>query len=98
MKKIILTILLFISYCSDADCVYGAKDKESFRFLETGYGAKIYFSGGYSNDFVIEISGSIYNTYIDEIYFIKDDFCDYESDVIVIDGTVYDILSVSEID
>ena len=31
-------------------------------------------------------------------YLKPDDFCDYESDVIVIDGTVYDILSVSEID
>jgi len=99
MKKLILpSLLFFFSTSVFADCVFGAKDKTSYKIIETGYGAKIYFSGGYSSDFIIEISGSIYSSYINEIYFLKDDFCDYESDVIVIDEEVFDILSVTEID
>lgn len=99
MKKLILSSLLFFfSISVFANCVFGAKDKTSYKILETGYGAKIYFSGGYSSDFIIEISGSIYSSYIDEIYFLKDDFCDYESDVIVIDEEVFDILSVTEVE
>ena len=99
MKKLILpSLLFFLSTSVFADCVFGAKDKTSYKIIETGYGAKIYFSGGYSSDFIIEISGSIYSSYINEIYFLKDDFCDYESDVIVIDEEVFDILSVTEID
>lgn len=81
-----------------ADCVYGAKDKDSYKILETGYGAKIYFSGGYGSDFIIQLSGSLYSSYIDEIYFIKDDFCNYEDDVIVIDGEVFGVTSVNKID
>ena len=99
MKKLILlSLLFFLSTSVFADCVFGAKDKSSYKIIETGYGAKIYFSGGYSSDFIIELSGSIYSSYIDEIYFLKDDFCDFESDVIVIDEEVFDILSVTEID
>ena len=99
MKKLTTIILiLFFSAPVFADCVIGAKGHTSFRILETGYRAKIYFSGGYSSSFIIEIEGSIYNTYFDEIFFLKDDFCDYESDVIVIDEEVFDVLSVTQVD
>tara|TARA_B100001059_G_C17625742_1_gene471821 strand:+ start:277 stop:576 length:300 start_codon:yes stop_codon:yes gene_type:complete len=98
MRKLILpSILFFLSTSVFADCVFGAKDKTSYKIIETGYGAKIYFSGGYSSDFIIELSAPIYGSYIDEIYFLKDDFCDYESEVIVIDEEVFDVLSVTEI-
>ena len=98
MKKL-FTILLTIGtlYTASADCVYGAKDKSSYKIVDTGYGAKLYFSGGYGSDFIIELDGSIYSTYISEIYFIKDDFCNWESDVIVIDGEVFGVKSVTKL-
>lgn len=99
MKKLttLLLILLF-SVPVFADCVIGAKGHTSYRILETGYGAKIYFSGGYSSSFIIEIEGSLYSTSFEEIFFLKDDFCDYESDVIVIDEEVFDVLNVTQVD
>ena len=97
MKKTIL-ILSFLSVFNIvfADCVYDAKSKESFKVLKTGWGAQIYFTGGYGSDFIVEISGSIYS--VDEILILKDDFCSYESSVLYIDGEVFDIKSVTKID
>lgn len=97
MKKFLIFTLLILSFSNiSADCVYDAKSKESFKILETGWGATIYFTGGYGPDFIIKISGSIYSA--DEILILKDDFCSYESNVIYIDGEVYDITSVTKID
>lgn len=97
-----LILFIFLSLIapkeSKYDCIYDAKDKTSYKILETGYGAKIYFSGGYGSDFVIKINGSVYYKTVDEIYFIKNDFCDWEDDVIVIDDEVFGVQSVSRID
>lgn len=96
-----LTLLFSTSLHPDVEvtaqgCVYGAKDVDSYRVLETGYGAKIYFSGGY-NEFIIELSGSLYSSSIDDIFFIKDDFCSYESDVLVIDEEVFGVNKVTKL-
>ena len=98
MRKL-LTVLFTIGmlYTAQADCVYGAKDVTSYKVIDTGYGAKLYFSGGYGNDFIIELDGGMYSSYISEIYFVKDDFCSWESDVIVIDGEVFGVKSVSKL-
>ena len=89
---------LEISEKETLDCVYNAKSKESYRVLETGYGAKIYFSGGYGSAFVVKLDGSIYTKTFNEVYFIKDDFCDYEDDVLVIDDEVFGVQTVSKVD
>ena len=86
MKNTLFVILFLFTTSLYADCIWGAKDKDTYRVIDTGYGAKILFSGGYTNDFIIKIDGSIYSKDLEEVYFIKDDFCDWESDVIVIDG------------
>ena len=78
-------------------CVFGAKDKDSYKVISTGYNAKILFSGGYSSDFIIEIDGSIFYERLDDVYFIKDDFCSYENDVIVIDGEVFGVSKVTKL-
>lgn len=57
------------------DCAHSAKDRTSYKVIKTGYGAKILFLGGYSDDFIIEIDESIYNKTLEGVYFIKDDFC-----------------------
>ena len=93
-------LFLFITYLfsPNMDCVYDAKSKESYRVLETGYGPKIYFSGGYGSDFILELDGYVGYTNLDEVVMIKDSFCDWESDVILIDGEVYDIKKVTKVD
>ena len=97
MKNIFLTTLFLLSFnMVFADCVYSAKEKTSFQILTTGWGAKIFFSGGYGTNFIIELSGSIYS--IDELVILKDDFCSYESNVLYIDGEVYDVKSVTKVD
>ncbi|MDB4148616.1 hypothetical protein N9591_02595 [Flavobacteriaceae bacterium] len=99
---LILTSLFFIfsSFKIDAniDCIWGAKDKSGFKVLETGYGAKIYFSGGYSDNFIIKLDGSLYSNVLDEVYFIKDEFCDWEDDVIVINDEVFGVQKVTKVD
>ncbi len=97
MKNILFILVLLISVNSYADCVWDVKDKAEYKVINTGYGAKILFSGGYGDDFVIEIEGYVYSETLDEIYFIKDDFCDWESDVIVIEGEVFGVKSVSRL-
>tara|TARA_B100001741_G_C16196827_1_gene434007 strand:+ start:151 stop:444 length:294 start_codon:yes stop_codon:yes gene_type:complete len=97
MKKLILITLITISpFLLKADCVWGAKDKTTYKVLSTGYGGKIFFSGGYGSDFIIEIDGFIYEN-ISEIMFLKDDFCSWEDNVIYIDDEVYDVKSVEKI-
>ena len=91
-----LLILTFIS-SSSSDCVYGAKDKSSFQVISTGYGAKILFSEGLGSDFIIELDGSIYSKNLDEVFFIKDDFCDWEENVLVIDDEVFGVKSVEKL-
>ena len=89
---------LEISEKENFDCVYNAKSKESYRVLETGYGAKIYFSGGYGSDFILELEGYVGYTDLDEVMFIKDSFCDWASDVIIIDEEVYGVKKVTKVD
>jgi hypothetical protein len=99
MKKVFTIIFfLFLPFITYADCVRGAKDKTEYKVINTGYGAEILFSGGYGADFIIELDGSIYYETLDEIYFIKDDFCDWDSDVIVIDGEVFGVKTVSQLE
>ena len=102
MKGSIFILALLISplfNSNSVDCIWGAKDVESYRVLETGYGAKIYFSGGYgSSDFIIKLDGAIYYKTFNEIFFIKDDFCDWEDDVLVIDDEVFGVQKVTKVD
>ena len=78
-------------------CAWGAKDKDTYTVINTGYGAQILFEGGYSSDFIIAVDGWVYYDVLDEVYFLKDDFCDYESNVLVINGEVLGVNEVSEL-
>ena len=95
---ICFSLILLNSHNNSYECVWGAKDKTSYKVLETGYGAKVYFSGGYGSAFVVKLDGSIYTKTFNEVYFIKDDFCDYEDDVLVIDDEVFGVQTVTKVD
>ena len=100
MNKLITTLLiLLISTPTFADCVYDAQYKTSYKVIEeTACGAKIYFYGGGSTNFIVEVCGLIDTNYIEQLYFLKDNFCDYESEVIFIDGVSCDITAVTEVE
>ena len=96
IRAILIFCLSLHPLIKNADCVYGAKDKTSYKVLSTGYGGKIYFSGGYGNDFIIEVDGYV-SSYINEVMFLKDDFCSWEDNVIYIDEEVFDVKSVDKL-
>lgn len=94
-KILLLSILIFPSL-SKPDCVYNAKEKTKYQILSTGYGGKILFSGGYGNDFIVEVDGYVYSN-VDSVMILKDDFCSWESNAIYIDEEVFDVKSVTKI-
>ncbi len=81
----------------DLGCIFGAKDKTNYQVLKTGYKAKILFSGGWGADFIIELEGSIYSENLSDVYFIKDGFCSWEDNVIVIDDEVFGVAQVEKL-
>ena len=97
MVHLILSTILLAFNTSNLDCVYGAKDKSEFQVLSTGYRAKILFSEGVGSDFIIELDGSIYSKNPLEVYFIKDDFCNWEENVLVIDDEVFGVNTVEKL-
>ena len=96
MKKIIIVLFLFNAIQLSADCVWDAKDKTTYKVLKTGYGGKILFTGGYGSDFIIEIDGYV-SSYIESVIILKDDFCNWDDNVIYIDDEVFDVKSVTKI-
>lgn len=97
MLNLISFAILLAFNTSNLDCVSGAKDKSAFQVLSTGYGAKILFSDGLGSDFIIELNGSIYSKNLDEVYFIKDDFCNWDDNVLVIDDEVFGVKTVEKL-
>lgn len=95
-KKFLFVCLLLIPYFSSADCVYGAKDKTTYQILSTGYGGKILFSGGYGDDFIVEVEGYLIK-HVDSVVILKDDFCSWDSGVLYIDEEVFGVKSVEKI-
>jgi hypothetical protein len=94
-QKNILAILLFslVSLTSvQADCVYGAKNKTSFKVLGS---STILLSGGYGQDILIKTYSYFYST--SDVTVLKDSFCSYDSAVLHIDGEVVDAQSVTSL-
>ena len=89
--KLIISYLLLFSILN-ADCVYGAKDKTSFVILDTN---SIVLKGGYGSNILIKTYCYMYSS--SNIQVLKDDFCDYESAVIYVDGEVCDANQVKSL-
>ena len=75
-----------------ADCVYGAKSKTSYVFLDNH---TILLKGGYGRDILIKSFSFFYSS--SEVTVQKDDFCDYESTVLYVDGETVDAQQVKSI-
>jgi hypothetical protein len=89
MKKIIFCLLAFLSFSTQADCVYGAKSKMSFVILDSH---SILLKNGPGKDILIK-SFSFFNSG-STVTILKDSFCDYESAVLYVDGNVVDAQQV----
>lgn len=89
---IILLIILLFGIVSNADCVYGAKDKTKFKIIDE---KTILLTGGYGKDILIKI----YDYYTIQSYarvtVLKDSFCSYDSKVLLIDKRVTDVAEVT---
>lgn len=75
-----------------ADCVIGAKSETSFRVLDSN---TILLSGGYSGGILIKSFSFFYPT--STVSVLKDDFCDFDSDVLYVDGETVDVQQVKSI-
>ncbi len=89
--RILFSLFLAFGHLG-ADCVYGAKDKASFVVLDSN---SVVLNGGYGSDILIKTYCYIYSS--SDIQILKDDFCDYESAVMYIDGKVCDVNQIKKI-
>ena len=94
MKKLIGAIICIASLVtvSQADCVYGAKDKTSFQVLD---GNTLMLKGGYGSNIIIKTYSYFYSS--SNVQVLKDSFCSYDSAVLYIDGEVVNAQQVTRI-
>ena len=94
MKKLLIFILLLLSITTNSfgDCVWGAKDKTYFTFVNNH---TIILKGGLGSDILIKTYCTILRN--SNIQVLKDNFCSYESSVLYIDGEVCDVNQVESL-
>lgn len=96
MKTTILaacTIILALATSSKADCVVGAKNKTTYTRIDNH---TLLLQGGFGSDIIIKTFAFINQG--STIVVLKDDFCSYESAVLLIDGEVVDVQRVTKVD
>ena len=91
LQMVIAAYALCVS-AAHADCVYGAKSETSFRVLDSN---TILLSGGYAGQILIK-SFSFF-TSVSNVTVLKDDFCDFDSSVLYVDGETVDVQQVKSI-
>ena len=92
-KILFLIVLITIHTTLYADCVFGAKQKQSFQVLSNN---RILLTGGIGSDILIKTF--CFPNRSSSIQVLKDSFCSYESSVLYIDGEVCDANDVTSID
>lgn len=90
MKTAFSVLLSFCFFVTRADCVYNAKQCQTYQLINNN---TIILKDCYgSNDIIIRTYCYLYN--YSEILILKDEFCSYDSNVIVIDEEVCDVNEV----
>lgn len=84
---------LAVSQNAYAGCVISAKSKTSFTVLDSH---TIVLTGGVGNNILIRTFSFIYSS--STVTVLKDDFCDFDSAVLYIDGEVADVQRVETLD
>jgi len=85
-------ILMGCAVTANAECVVGAQSAITFRVLDTH---TIVLSGGPSGAILIK-SFAFFNT-SSSVSVLKDDFCDFDSNVLYVDGEAVDVQQVKSI-
>ena len=89
MRKVIILLFLFIGL--KADCVFGAKDSSTFQIIDSN----TLILKGYKN-ILIKTFCFVYPT--SNVTVLKDSFCDYDSNVLYVDGEVCNVNEVKDLD
>ena len=96
MKLFVMAIGLAASVgfanLSFADCILNAKSKTSYVVVDSH---TIIMKGGIGKDILIKSFSFFYST--SQVTVLKDDFCDYESSVLYVDGEVVDAQQVKSL-
>jgi hypothetical protein len=92
MLKIAAAAILGCSVTANAECVLGAQEATTFRVLDTH---TIVLSGGPSGAILIK-SFAFFNS-SSNVSVLKDDFCDFDSNVLYVDGEAVDVQQVKAI-
>ena len=93
MKNYYLFVVILVLFAfANADCIYNAKSVTSYRLIN----ANTVLFESYYNSFIVK-TYSYLTSYPSEVYFIKDSFCSYASDVFVWDGEVIDVSEVKKL-
>lgn len=81
-----------LSSTASAGCILNAKSKTSYVVLDSH---TILLKGGIGNDILIKSFAFFYST--SQVSVLKDNFCDYESSVLYVDGQVVDVQQVKSL-
>lgn len=92
MKTLILTIILStVVTVAHADCVFGAKNKTSYVVVDSN----TIILKGYGSDILIKTYS--YISSFSNVMVLKDSFCSYGSNVLLIDGSPASVSDVTSL-
>lgn len=89
MKLIPIFSMMLAAHLCHAECVLNAKSKVSFQVIDSH---TIMLTGGLGKGIIIKTFAFL--TSVSKVTVLKDDFCDYESAVLYVDGEVIDVQQV----
>jgi hypothetical protein len=85
-------LLTSLATTANADCALNAKSKTSFVVLDSH---TIILKGGFGKDILIKSFAFFHSS--SDVTVLKDDFCDFESNVLYVDGETIDVQQVKNI-
>ncbi|MBB3257680.1 hypothetical protein F4827_002545 [Paraburkholderia bannensis] len=92
MKKMVVAWLLVIAATAHADCVLNAKQATNFQVLDNH---TILLSGGIAGQILIKSFAFFHPS--SRVTVLKDNFCDFESSVLYVDGETVDAQQVKQV-
>jgi hypothetical protein len=88
-RTLLLGAIATFSTSANADCILNAKSKTTYVALDSH---TILLRGGIGRDILIKSFAFFYST--SQVTVLKDNFCDYESSVLYVDGEAVDAQQV----
>jgi hypothetical protein len=92
IARAVAAVLMGSAITASAECVIGARNSTAFRVLDSH---TLVLSGGPSG--AILIKSFAFFTTSSSVSVLKDDFCDFDSNVLYVDGEAVDVQQVKGI-